>query len=301
MKNTQTFEDQFYKNLMDNLYDGVYFVDGDRCITYWNNGAERITGYQSANVIGRPCNSNILNHITEAGQHLCEDGCPLLATIQDGLPREAEVYLHHAKGHRVPVLIRTTPIYNEDGVIVGAVEVFSNNQALFKMRHKVNQLEKNIMLDALTGIGNRAHSEIKIKSALGEYQQHHVPFGLLLLDVDHFKKFNDTYGHAVGDKVLQSVANTLRHNLRASDTCGRWGGEEFIIVLHDVDNEGLKYVADKLRALIAQSNLGDGITVTASFGATLVRYDDSLESITNRADSLMYQSKVNGRNLVTCG
>lgn len=75
MKNTQTFENQFYKNLMDNLYDGVYFVDGDRCITYWNNGAERITGYQSANVIGRPCNSNILNHITEAGQHLCEDGC----------------------------------------------------------------------------------------------------------------------------------------------------------------------------------------------------------------------------------
>ena len=301
MDKSQAPENQFYKRLMDNLYDGVYFVDDERRITYWNNGAERITGYRSTKVIGRLCNSNILNHVTESGQHLCEEGCPLLATIQDGTPREAEVYLHHAEGHRVPVLIRTAPIENEEGRIIGAVEVFSNNQILFKMRRKVDQLEQNILLDALTGIGNRAQSEIKIKSALGEYKQHGVSFGLLFLDVDRFKNFNDTYGHAVGDKVLQSVANTLRHNLRTSDTCGRWGGEEFIVILLDVNAQSLEQVAGKLRILISQSNLGDELTVTASFGATLARADDTFESIVQRADALMYQSKLAGRNRVTCG
>jgi diguanylate cyclase (GGDEF)-like protein/PAS domain S-box-containing protein len=294
-------EDQFYKNLMDNLYDGVYFVDRERRITYWNNGAVRITGYQSGNVVGRLCNSNLLNHVTDSGQHLCEEGCPLLATIQDGKPREAEVYLHHAEGHRVPILVRTSAIQNEEGKILGAVEVFSNNQTVFKMRRQVDQLEQNILLDALTGIGNRAHSEIKIKSALEEYKQHGVPFGLLFLDVDRFKIFNDTYGHAMGDKVLQSVAKTLRYNLRTSDTCGRWGGEEFIVLLLNVNAESLNQVAEKLRFLISQSSLGDELTVTISFGATLVRSDDTFESIVQRADSLMYQSKLNGRNRVTCG
>lgn len=301
MANSQATENQFYKKLMDNLYDGVYFVDDERRITYWNKGAERITGYQSDQVIGRYCHSNILNHVTEAGQYLCQEGCPLLATIKDGQPREAEMYLHHAEGHRVPVQIRTSPIHDDDGEIVGAVETFSNNQVLFKMRRKVDQLEQNILLDTVTGIGNRAYSEIKIKSALGEYKQHGVPFGLLFLDVDRFKNFNDTFGHAVGDKVLKIVANTLSHNLRIIDICGRWGGEEFIVLLSDVDNNGLVEVAEKLRFLISQSDVGDELTATASFGATLVRDDDTFESLIHRADSLMYQSKINGRNRVTHG
>ena len=84
-------EDNFHKHLIDNLYDGVYFVDVDRRITYWNRGAERITGYLSEMVVGTFCNNNLLNHITDNGKHLCEDGCPLLETIRDGREREAEV------------------------------------------------------------------------------------------------------------------------------------------------------------------------------------------------------------------
>ena len=154
--------DQFYKDLLENLYDGVYFVDTERRITYWNKGAERISGYSRERVLGSFCHDNLLQHVTENGVQLCHNGCPLLATIKDGNPREAEIYLRHIDGYRVPVWVRTSPIYDDNGKITGAVEVFSNNQSLTRMKRRVNKLEKTVVYDPLTQIGNRKHIEIKI-------------------------------------------------------------------------------------------------------------------------------------------
>src|SRR5512146_1588532 len=99
-------EKDFYKDIIDNLYDGIYFVDRDRVITYWNKGAERITGYSSTQTIGRSCRDNLLNHVTASGIQLCQNHCPLAAVMEDGKEREVEVFLHHANGHRLPVAIR---------------------------------------------------------------------------------------------------------------------------------------------------------------------------------------------------
>ena len=101
-------EKNFYKDIIDNLYDGIYFVDRDRVITYWNKGAERITGYSPAQTIGRSCRDNLLNHVTASGVQLCQNHCPLAAVMEDGREREVEVFLHHAQGHRLPVMIRAT-------------------------------------------------------------------------------------------------------------------------------------------------------------------------------------------------
>src|SRR5512142_1670458 len=122
-----TEEKDFYKDIIDNLYDGVYFVDRDRVITYWNKGAERITGYKAAQVIGRACRDNVLNHVTADGTELCDAECPLAACMWDGKVREADVFLHHADGHRVPVLGRAAPLRDEAGNITGAVETFSSD------------------------------------------------------------------------------------------------------------------------------------------------------------------------------
>ena len=299
---TPSNEDQFHKALIDNLYDGVYFVDPERMISYWNNGAERITGYSARDIVGKFCYNNILDHVTESGQHLCMEGCPLLATIQDGKPREAEVYLRHAEGHRVPVEVRTSPIYDKQNKIIGAVEIFSNINSLVKMKRRVGELEQNVFQDTLTGISSRKLLEIKIQSALQEYHQHQIPFGLLFLDIDHFKTINDTYGHQEGDHVLQNTARNMVTHLRSSDLCGRWGGEEFIALVYNVDLETLSKVTEKLRVMIAASMItvhDENISVTASIGATLANANDSLESIIERADRFMYQSKQNGRNRVT--
>jgi diguanylate cyclase (GGDEF)-like protein len=125
------------------------------------------------------------------------------------------------------------------------------------------------------------------------------------MDVDHFKQFNDTYGHSIGDQVLCMVAQTMRHALRATDTIGRWGGEEFIAILHDVQSENdLRAAAEKVRALAQYSRLdvaGQGLTVTVSIGGTLLLPEDTPESFIGRADKLMYRSKQAGRNRVTIG
>jgi len=304
MKLSKDFEEGFYRDLLENLYDGVYFVDRERRISYWNAGAKRITGYPPERVLGSYCYDNLLQHITEEGLQLCQHGCPLLATIQDGEPREAQVFLRHAEGYRVPVLVRTSSILDKRNRIVGAVEVFSNNQMLMKMRRRVSQLEQTVVYDALTMIGNRKHVELKLKTALQEFQQNLMAFGILFIDIDHFKSFNDTYGHITGDKVLRAVANTLRHNLRETDTCGRWGGEEFLAIVFNVNEELLKGIAEKLRFLVAQTGIQAGDEtpqVTISIGGTLTRPDDTLESLIDRADKLMYISKSTGRNRVTIG
>jgi diguanylate cyclase (GGDEF)-like protein/PAS domain S-box-containing protein len=299
---TPSVEDQFHKSLIDNLYDGVYFVDTSRLITYWNKGAERITGYRSQDILGQYCHANILDHVTDSGTHLCKDGCPLMATIQDGKPREAEVHLRHAEGYRVSVLVRTTPIYDSENNIIGAVEVFSNNQSLFKMKRRVDELEKDVFRDVLTELGNRKLLEIKINSAIQEYHQHQISFGLLFIDIDHFKAINDTYGHQEGDRVLQNVAKSLTGHLRNTDMCGRWGGEEFIAILYDVNLKSLALIAEKLHAMIANSTITvnkQNISVTASIGGVVVHETDTTDSIIERADKYMYQSKQNGRNQVT--
>lgn len=297
-----TYSSKFHQTLIDNMYDGVYYVDIHRRISYWNKGAERLTGYPREKIVGCFCFDNLLDHITDEGKHLCMDGCPLSATMQDAQPREAEVHLRHANGHRVPVLVRTSPIFDENQQVVGAVEIFSNNQSMLKMRRKVDQLERDVLRDPLTGIGNRIFIQMKIQSALNECRIHHIPFGILFIDIDHFKSVNDTYGHHAGDQVIQNIARTLSAHLRGTDVCGRWSGDEFVALLLDVEPASLYKIANKLRAMVAGSMVcfeEREIHVTASVGAAIAREDDTVESLIERADRQMYSSKLSGRNQVS--
>jgi len=288
------------------LYDGVYFVDRDRVINYWNKGAERITGYSAEQTIGRSCRDNLLNHVTANGFSLCQDHCPLAAVMEDGRDRETKVYLHHADGYRVPVMVRGSALRDEAGNIIGAVESFSNNTNLIGTRRQLRELRQAAMTDALTGIGNRRHLEGRLSATITEFHSNARPFGLLFVDVDHFKQINDTYGHNIGDRVLRTVVQTARYSLRATDTFGRWGGEEFIAILHDVNHErAVRLVAQKIRALVEQSRLDvdeeTSLSITVSVGGTLILPEDSFDSFVGRADQLMYRSKRAGRNCVSVG
>ncbi|MBI5876780.1 MAG: diguanylate cyclase [Chloroflexi bacterium] len=293
---------EFYHAILENLYDGVYFVDRKRNITYWNGSAERITGYSRSDMLGRCGKDNLLMHVDESRLQLCSELCPLLATINDGSIREAHVFLHHKDGHRVPVLVRAAPIKDGDGQIIGAVETFSNSTNLIEARQRVAELGEALMRDTLTGVGNRAYLQMKTESALMERRQGRIPISLLFIDIDRFKSFNDTYGHDVGDKVLKMVADTLRHSVRATDSVGRWGGEEFAVLLERAGCDEMAAVAEKLRALVEKSllPLGDRmVRVTISVGAVQIREDDTPDTLFHRADQAMYQSKTQGRNRVT--
>ena len=292
----------FYKIILDHLDDGVYFVDPQRRIIYWNAGAERISGYSAVQVVGRLCVDNILRHVDDAGRNLCQQGCPLAAVLANGQPRQARVYLHHADGHRVPVSVRVVPLRDAAGVVRGAVETFTDASPLVAALQRVSELQQAVALDVLTGIGSRRYTEMQLLSALYDFATHALPVGVVFLDVDHFKEINDTYGHAVGDRVLRMVAQTLAHNVRVFDFVGRWGGDELVVLVVNVDGEILEAIAEKLRLLIAAARLPEPtpVSVTVSMGATLVQPGDTVETLLARADSLLYHSKAAGRNRLTC-
>jgi diguanylate cyclase (GGDEF)-like protein/PAS domain S-box-containing protein len=289
----------FYKDVLDSVSDGVYVVEGDRRITYWNEAAERLTGYPASQVVGTHCWDNVLMHVDETGAALCRTRCPLAATMADGQVREAEVFLHHREGHRVPVRIRVGPIRDEAGKVVGAVEVFSDSSWRTACQERMAQLEELAMLDPLTGVANRRHLEMSLHSRLEEMRRYDFSVGLLFSDIDHFKQVNDRYGHEVGDAVLKMVARTLSGSARRFDVLGRWGGEEFVSIVTQVDEEALRSLGRRCQALVAQSALpvgSEAVRVTLSIGGALAEPGDTPETLTRRADQLMYLSKARGRN-----
>ncbi len=295
----------FYKELLDNLFDGVYFVDRARVVTYWNKGAERITGYSSAQILGRACRDNLLNHVSSNGTELCLDSCPLAACMEDGVVREADVFLHHIDGHRVPVMVRAAPLRDAQGTIFGAVETFSTDAGLVTIRQELRNLRHSTNVDKLTEIGNRQYLEGRLRAVIAENKGRDSNAALIFMDIDRFKQINDKYGHEIGDKVLHMVAATLKQNIRKTDSVGRWGGEEFLAILDEVDStESLKEICEKLRILVESSHIvmdNYRLSVTMSIGATPLHPEDSPESLVHRADMLMYQSKQTGRNRVSVG
>ena len=304
MLNERTIMDIDYKSLIENIFDGLYLVDTDRSIIYWNHVAETITGYRAEEVIGRRCRDNILVHVDGNGKSLCLGKCPLAATIKDGLFRDAEVYLHHKDGHRVPVWIRAAPLHDTAGNIIGGAELFTDLSAGNAITTKVKELEKLSFLDSLTQLANRRYLEMELDSRISEKKRYDTDFGIVFMDIDFFKRVNDTYGHGVGDRVLKTVARTFMNTARPSDLMGRWGGEEFIGILKRVDEDGLRSAAERVRALVEKSHLREnGLTlkVTVSIGATLAETTDTADSIVKRADAQLYRSKQNGRNRCTIG
>ena len=294
---------EFYKNILLNMYEGIYFVDEKRRITFWNNSAERITGFSAAEVVGKSCFANILNHIDACGKHLCSDGCPLQNTIHDGQMREASVFLQHKAGNRIPVTVRSIPIRNNEK-IVGAVEIFIDDSEKNEVLRNMEEYKNQAMKDPLTGLPNRRYIDSFLSSKYKEFQELGIEFGVLFMDIDHFKHCNDDYGHDVGDEVLKMLAKTFLASTRAIDLIGRFGGEEFIAILTGLDQEALVKRAESMRIQVANSSLDIGpkkISVTISIGAALINPEDTLDTIIKRADEQLYQSKEQGRNRVTFG
>jgi diguanylate cyclase (GGDEF)-like protein/PAS domain S-box-containing protein len=297
-----TLSDDSYARIIETLHDGLYCVDRNRKIVFWNRAAERISGFSAEEVIGSSCADNILTHVDGAGTSLCQGSCPLSATMADRQARDAEVYLHHKAGHRVPVLVRVTPLIDSAGNVIGGIELFTDlsNRETHELR--VKELDKLAMLDALTQLPNRRSLEREIATRIEEQRRYNVPFAVLFLDVDHFKQFNDVYGHAVGDAVLQFIAETMVANARPFDIYGRWGGEEFLAIIRNVGQEEPWKIGERLRSLIESSYLlhdGHRLQVTVSIGGTLVRDGDTVKDVAKRADALMYASKTAGRNRLT--
>ena len=293
-------EKAFYQGLLDQISDGVYFVTRDRHITYWNHGAEQITGYSAEELLGHGCAEGILRHINDAGTQLCLHGCPLAGVMKDGKPREAHVYLHHKDGHRVPVTVKGSALRDSAGAITGSVEVFSARSTNMYAVQRRNL--KDDLTDPVTGLPPRRLGELNLKNLMQAVAEQVTTMGVLFIDADHFKNINDTFGHKTGDAVLRMVAKSTASGLRSADIPIRWGGEEFLVLLPGADEVGLHATAERIRTLVENSWIQEGeaqARVTVSIGATMALPSETPDDLVDRADRLMYASKHGGRNRVT--
>jgi diguanylate cyclase (GGDEF)-like protein len=193
-------------------------------------------------------------------------------------------------------------IHQANGFNQGLLFVYLGGSAVFGFGflqlvalRLTHQLREASQIDSLTGLLNRRALEGRLRDAWIHMRRRHAPLALLMIDVDHFKRINDTHGHAAGDAVLQALARLLRGNLRGDDQVGRIGGEEFLLVLPETDSRAAMALAERLRECARDEQLG----VTLSLGLSLVRIeDDGPEQALLRADAALYRAKGAGRDRV---
>lgn len=175
-------------------------------------------------------------------------------------------------------------------------EALMRSQEALKRANEL--LERQATTDVLTGIPNR----LKFNSALGreirKAWRHRVPLSLIMFDIDHFKRINDTYGHHIGDLVLQELAGLIGKSIREEDILARWGGEEFVVLLPHTDRDGGVKLANRMLLKVAKNTFSVVNTVTCSFGVALFRKEDDGEAFVQRADKALYAAKGRGRNRV---
>ncbi len=296
--------DETVLRMLEFVEDGVYVVDQARTIRYWSPSAQRIAGYEADEMVGTHCDENRLRHVNAAGERLCDFGCPMVQSMESGKLVEVETYLHHKKGHRIPIRVKAVPLTDEAGHVVAAMQLFTDESQKQATLQQLRELREIAMLDPLTGLMNRRAAEAALATKLEEHHRYNWPMGMLFLDLDRFKAINDVYGHEAGDRFLVSASKTLRKNLRPFDIAARWGGEEFVAAVVNVDLPQLLIVAERIRSLVARSTIRlDGVDVgsTVSIGGTLLEPDDTLSTLINRADQLMYSAKEAGRNRIAMG
>lgn len=295
---------EMFRQLAEHLPYGLYIVSPDRTILFWNDEAERITGYTREEMIGRKCPSTHLNHLDEKGTPLCETYCPLLQCMDEKKAKAKKLIFTHKNGFRVVISAHFIPLTDDQGRIIMVAEVFEELSIMDRDTSLVQNLYSLAYHDSLTHLPNRVLLEATLRMRFSEFHRLRQPFAVLFADIDYFHKFNEQYGHTTGDTMLKMVAGNMKQSSRKSDTIGRWGGEEFLGVFPIKNKKDTEVIARRLQKTINQTFIPYGdekLHVTMSIGITAVQEGDTMASIISRADQYMYRAKNMGRNTIITG
>jgi PAS domain S-box-containing protein/diguanylate cyclase (GGDEF)-like protein len=286
---------ELFRALIDQLDAGIYIVDRDRRILYWNGGAERITGYLAHEVAGQLCHGDLLMHCDSEGAVLCGSSCPVKNVMQDSKPRECVVFLRHRQGHRLPVHVRARSIYDSHGQVVGAVEVFE--EALAPARKTIGELKAFGCLDELTGAASRHYGEMRIRQAVQALDEFGIPFGWMRIGLDSTELLEQRFGHGLIDAAMKMIHHTVDVNLGSLDVLTRWSKAEFRVEVHYSSRLELADTAEKLVTLVRVSALdwwGDRLRLTVSVGAGTAERGDTLESLEARVAGVFESCRAGG-------
>lgn len=293
---------------------GVVVLDRELRVQVWNTFMENRSGRQPDEVHGRP----FFDFFPEVEQAWFRHKVDSVVTL--GTPAftiwEQRPYLVRFKNYQpitgqeefmyqnttlLPLRATNSAIEHICLIIYDVTNVATNKQQLQTVNQQLQHLSRT---DRLTGLNNRGYWEECLQHEYARHRRYQSMAALVIFDIDHFKRVNDTYGHPAGDKVIQMVAEVIREQIRDTDYAGRYGGEEFVVLMPDIDSSGALIFAERLRKriealLVTYEN--QTIPFTISLGvADLSLPTDGHKQLIERADQALYASKKGGRNQTTC-
>jgi diguanylate cyclase (GGDEF)-like protein/PAS domain S-box-containing protein len=281
------FEDpEICRSLLECLQVGVCVVDLQKKIIFWSDGAERITGNLRHEVVGRPCAGRTLLQCDQNTCEACGSECPVGAAIQGAHPSQTDGYLHHKRGHRVPVHVWAVPVRDAHGSIIGVLQSFEDHHQPEDDEQREDSLKNSGCVDELTGIANRAIMQSHLRETLGTFAELQVPFGVLHLRLKGFDVFRANFGAEAATCMLRMVANTLELAVWRTDHVGRWSDDQFLVILNGCSGDSLRAVGDRIGRMLASDGIewwGEKRSLAVSIGHAAARPGDTGESMLERA------------------
>lgn len=290
---------QRFQAVIENAYDGIITIDDKQIIKLMNKAARDILGVGEEEIHGVNLNRFIpLRHRAKHSDYVAS----FHNSVVDARPMHsrASVVGLRTDGTEVPLEIAIAKIRVGHEMEMTAVIRDISEQARL-----IEELSKAATRDSLTGLYNRRFTTGILSKELERCRRFNRVLGIAMIDLDNFKKINDTYGHFCGDKVLTMVAETLSKNIREIDVFCRWGGEEFVVILPETNLEMSIEWAERARALLAsivvQQDNGKAINITASFGVIATKGErESIDTLMEKVDKALYHAKESGKNRI-CG
>jgi len=299
------------EHIMDDMGDGIMVIGRDYMVTQVNSAVADSLGAGKAEILGRKC-----YEVTHKRETPCEGPdiiCPLSLIFERGEGIVKVLHTHYdAEGNERQIEITASPVRDRKGRVLAMVETYRDimekysDDELVKLVKKLSEAQIHLkqisITDELTGLRNRRYIFERLDEEFERARRTGHPLSLIMLDIDHFKKINDTHGHLFGDMVLQTVAARIKSSLRRHDLVGRIGGEEFLVICPESSLEDTLVVAERIRTVINDGVIGNEVNdvrLALSAGVTdLKDADRSFEKLFSRADSALYMAKEQGRNRV---
>jgi len=299
---------------MQDLIVPTFVLNAKGYVIIWNNACERLTGMRAKDLIGtkdhwrafyekpRACLADLLvegrtKELEDLYTEYSEPG-----NTQHGLRAENWCVMPKAS-KRLYLAINSGPIYNDDGALIAVVETLRD---MTDQKQAENALKSLAHKDGLTGLNNRRSFDMAIEANLRRAESDQSSIALLLCDIDHFKPYNDIYGHQKGDECLKQVAAAIGLEAkRPTDTAARYGGEEFVVILPAITAAGAANVAERIRTAVLDLNVPhngspttDRVSLSVGVVWTIPDQDMTVEQLVGLADKALYKAKHNGRNQV---
>ncbi len=294
--------ERFLSTIFDSFHDPFNIVDRDYRIVKFNEAYSRMKNMSAKDLFGKKCYEALHDRSS-----VCED-CVLVKTFQSKDPCAKEKRVTQANGTEMWLEIYTYPILDQQKNVTHVVEYTRDITDRKKAEEEKKQLIENLnylsTTDSLTGLRNRRALTDTLHQEIERTQRYDTDLSLILCDLDKFKPINDTYGHAAGDAALQAVSEALKTSLRKTDILGRYGGDEFMIILPETSLAAAKMLAEKVRLAVSEIELSVGnnkrIGLSLSLGvAGCCAPAENLDTLVRLADSALYESKQGGRNRVS--